>query len=96
MDYTPLDFGWVLTSNREYYDIKWFEEEQTPNELEYIEVIDTEEDEMEQTDESDSESDSSDSEGVKARVIQFIQGCILFYAYSFFNSMSCFLIAQLG
>ena len=67
IDHTPMDFGWVLTNDKEHYDIKWFEGEQTPTELEEIagnaDEIEVDEDvERESDRESDSESDEFESD----------------------------------
>ena len=65
-EYTPIDFGWQLSQCREYMEIKWFDGDQTPMELESREeeqdrnmnVDDESEVEEIESDDDDDESDS--------------------------------------
>ena len=58
-DYTPLDFGWCLSRCKEFLEVKWFEGEQVPEELEQISgAIDNESDFSESDSESGSDSDA--------------------------------------
>ena len=64
-EYTPIDFGWELSSCHEYLEIKWFDGDQTPTELESIEEERNgaiEENEESEVEEIETESDESESE----------------------------------
>ena len=60
--YTPIDFGWQLSSCRNYLEIDWFHGDQVPYEVENSDQNNVDQDESDsdlaESDESESEDDA--------------------------------------
>jgi len=64
IDHTPIDFGWELGGNQEYLQVKWFEGDQVPPQLEFIDNdINAEESEDEIDWDCDYDSSDHNSDG---------------------------------
>ena len=64
INHTPIDFGWELDKNNEYLQVKWFEGDQVPPQLELTDMdigIKESEDEIDWDSDKDNEL-SSDNE----------------------------------
>ena len=63
INHTPIDFGWELDENNEYLQVKWFEGDQVPPQLELTDTdidIEESEDEIDWDSDKDNELSSDD------------------------------------